>query len=77
MARSTDPIVAYIEVLYANRELVSRAYHDGSITDTAEFNKGVRALEHAGAIRPFEAGTFKLTRTLQRHFDAATSRLRS
>ena len=77
MARSTDPIVAYIEVLYANRELVSRAYHDGSITDTAEVNKGVRALEHAGAIRPFEAGTFKLTRTLQRHFDAATSRLRS
>jgi hypothetical protein len=77
VARSSDPIVAYIEVLYANRELVSRAYHDGSITDTADVNKGVRALEHAGAIRPFEAGTFKLTRTLQRHFDAATSKLRS
>lgn len=77
MARPSDPIVAYIETLYANRTLISRAYHDGLIAETGENTGGVRALEHASALRPFEGDTFKLTRTLQRHLDAATSRLRS
>lgn len=77
MARSSDPIVSYIETLYANRQLISRAYHDGMIAETGENTNGVRALEHASALRPFEGDTFKLTRTLQRHLDAATSRLRS
>ena len=77
MARASDPIVAYIETLYANRKLISRAYHDGMIAETGENTSGVRALEHASALRPFEGDTFKLTRTLQRHLDTATSRLRS
>lgn len=77
MARASDPIVAYIETLYANRELISRAYHDGLIAETGENTNGIRALEHASALRPFEGEAFKLTRTLQRHLDTATSRLRS
>lgn len=77
MARASDPIVAYIETLYANRELISQAYHDSLITETGENTNGVRALEHASALRSFEGDTYKLTRTLQRHLDAATSRLRS
>jgi hypothetical protein len=36
MARASDPIIAYIETLYANRELISQAYHDGLITETGE-----------------------------------------
>ena len=77
MARASDPIIAYIETLYANRELISQAYHDGLITETGENTNGVRALEHASALRSFEGDTYKLTRTLQRHLDTATSRLRS
>lgn len=77
MARASDPIVAYIETLYANRELISLAYHDGMIAETGENTNGIRALEHASALRPFEGEAFKLTRTLQRHLDTATSRLRS
>lgn len=77
MARASDPIVAYIETLYANRVLISRAYHDGLISETGENTNGVRALEHASALRQFEGDTYKLTRTLQRHLDTATSRLRS
>jgi hypothetical protein len=77
MARSSDPIVAYIETLYANRELVSQAYHDGLITETSENSVGVRALEHACAIRGFDEDDFKLTRQLQNTLDAATFRVRS
>ena len=77
MARAADPIIAYIETLYAHRELISRAYHQGSVNETSENTRGVRALEHASALRSFEGTSFKLTRTLQRTFDVATSRLRS
>jgi len=77
MARSTDPVIAYIEMLYANRDLISQAYHNAGVRETAENAKGVRALELARALRCFEGDLFRLTGKLRDHLDTVTSKLRA
>ena len=77
MARSPDPVIAYIETLYAHRELISQAYHDTVVRETADNAKGVRALEIARALRCFEGDMFKLTGKLRDHLDTVTSKLRA
>ena len=77
MSQSIDTIVAYLEVLHANRHLIAAAYCQGGIALEDENQRRIRQLMQHRVLIPYFQQDFRISPTLGRHLDEVFQRQRS
>ena len=77
MSQSIDTIVAYLEVLHANRYLIAAAYCQGGIALEDENQRRIRQLMQHRVLIPYFQQDFRISPTLGRHLDEVFQRQRS
>lgn len=77
MSQSIDTIVAYLEVLHANRLLIAAAYCQGGIALEDENQRRIRQLMQHRVLIPYFQQDFRISPTLGRHLDEVFQRQRS
>ena len=71
MSQTSDLVVAYLETLHRQRELVAAAYHRGSVTRSDGFGtaRGIYELHQHRTLVPYTQEGFRLASSLIRHLD--------
>ena len=77
MSQSVDTIVAYLEVLHANKHLIAEAYCNGGIALEEENQRKIRQLIENRVLIPYFQQDFRISPTLGRHLDEVFQRQRS
>lgn len=77
MSQSIDTIVAYLDVLHANRHLIAAAYCQGGIALEDENQRRIRQLMQHRVLIPYFQQDFRISPTLGRHLDEVFQRQRS
>lgn len=77
MSQSIDTIVAYLEVLHANRELIAAAYCQGGVALEDANQRRIRQLMQHRVLIPYFQQDFRISPTLGRHLDEVFQRQRS
>ena len=77
MSQSVASIVAYLELLHANRHLVAAAYSNGGVAMDEENQRRVRQLQQQRVLVPYLQDDFRLSPSLGRHLDEVFQRQRS
>ena len=77
MSQSIDSIVAYIDLLHANRQLIAAAYCNGGVVLDPDNQRRIRQLQQHRVMLPYFQNEFRLSLSLGRHLDEAFQRQRS
>lgn len=77
MSQSVASIVAYLELLHANRHLVAAAYSHGGVALDEDNQRRVRQLQQQRVLVPYLQDDFRLSPSLGRHLDEVFQRQRS
>ena len=77
MSQSAASIVAYLELLHANRHLVAAAYSNGGVASDADNLRKIRQLQQSRVLVHYVQDDFRLSPSLSRHFDEVFQRQRS
>ncbi|MEO6321935.1 MAG: hypothetical protein ABIR56_14710 [Polaromonas sp.] len=77
MSQSVASIVAYLELLHANRHLVAAAYSHGGVAMDEDNQRRVRQLQQHRVLVPYLQDDFRLSPRLGRHLDEVLQRQRS
>lgn len=77
MSQSPASIVAYLELLHANRELIAAAYGHGGIVMNEDNQRRIRQLQQHRVLLPYLQDDFRISPSLGRHLDEVFQRQRS
>lgn len=77
MSQNTDTIVAYLDVLHANKHLIAAAYCQGGIVLDEDNQRKIRQLLQHRVLTPYFEQDFRINPTLVRHLDGVFQKQRS
>lgn len=77
MSQGINSIVAYLELLHANRHLIAAAYCNGGVGIDEENQRKVRQLQQHRVLVPYLQDDFRLSPSFGRHLDEVFQRQRS
>lgn len=71
LAKNTDLVIAYIDLLHRHKFLVAEAYHQGRVTADEErrTERGIQDLRRQRTLVVLDADSFRLASSLSRHLD--------
>lgn len=77
MSQSADSIIAYLELLHANRHLIANTYCNGGVSMNEDNQRRVRQLQQHRVLIPYFQDDFRLSPSLGQHLDEVFQRQRS
>ena len=77
MSQTESGIVAYLDLLHANRHLIAAAYCNGGVNMDDDNQRKIRQLQQHRVLIPYHQDDFRLSPSFGRHLDEVFQRQRS